>query len=445
MIEVCGVGGYSEVGRNMTAVKIDDEVVIFDMGLHLDSYIDYTQDEDIVKINVDELRKVGAIPDDNVIEKWKDDIKAIVISHAHLDHVGALIFMVNQYQDVPIYCSPYTAEVIKAIQDDEKIRIKNPIKVIPINGNRDISDKIKLEFMPITHSIPHTVIAILHTKDGIIMYANDFKLDEHPTMGNKPDYKKLEALGKKGVKLLIMDSLGSSRKMKTPSESVAKEMLRDVLLDTPSEKKAIVVTTFSSHIARLRSIVNFGQKMGRKVVFLGRSLSKYTKAAENIGLINFSKNVEIVKYRKQVKNMIKKMFKKGIHKYLIVVTGHQGEPKSVLSRMIRKDIPFKFKQEDHVIFSSSVIPSPVNIENRQKMEELLHLQRVRIFKDIHVSGHASLEDHRYMLNMLKPKNFIPTHGGKDIVKGAVDLAVEKGYKLGKNVHVLHDGKFLKIQ
>ena len=445
MIEICAVGGYSEIGKNMTAVKIDDEVVILDMGLHLDSYIKYTEDEDFERVfSAKELLKVGAIPDDAVINKWKDKVKAIAATHAHLDHVGALIFLANKY-NAPILATPFTTEVVKTISKDEKIEIKNKIITMNVNSIYHISDNLKIEFINMTHSVPQTVMIALHTKYGVLIYANDFKFDNHPVIGKKPNYKRLEELGKKGVLALICDSTGAKRDIKTPSEIVAKEMLRDVLLGVNSKGKAVIVTTFSSHIARLKSIVEFGRKMQRKVVFLGRSLYKYSNAAENSGLVHFSKEAKIVKYSSKIKKELRKIEKKGYHKYLLVVTGHQGEKKATLSRMITGELPFKFEPEDHVIFSCTVIPSEVNIENRRRIEEMLKEQGIRMFKDIHVSGHASREDLRDLINLVKPKHIIPAHGEPDMKDALASLAVEKGYEKGKTVHIIHNGDMLSLK
>lgn len=440
MIEICAVGGYDEIGKNMTAVKVDDEAVIIDMGLHLDSYIKYTEEEeeDIIEISADELTKVGAIPNDKVIKDWKDEVKAIIPTHAHLDHVGALIFLSNKY-NAPILCTPFTAEVIKAISKDEKIKLKNDVKVLNANSIYYISDKVKVEFINMTHSTPQTVMVAVHTPEGIVLYANDFKFDSHPTLGKKPNYKRLEELGKEGVKVLICDCTRAKQPIKTPSELVAKEMLRDVMLGVDSKGKAVIVTTFASHLARLKSVIEFGKKMNRKIVFLGRSLAKYTQAGENVGLINFSKEVEIVKFGKQIKKRVKQIEKSGKEKYLLVVTGHQGEPKSTLSKMIRGDIPFKFNSEDHVIFSCTVIPSEINIQNRADAEKKLREYGVRIFRDIHASGHASREDLRDLINLVMPEHIIPAHGEADMKEALMDLAIEKGYKKGKTVHLVHDG------
>jgi len=378
------------------------------MGIHLESYIKYTEDEDIIKVEPSELIKVGAIPDITKIEKWKNNVKAIIPTHAHLDHLGAVPYLSNNY-DALILGTPFTIAVLKTILRDEGIIIKNKIRKLTPNSVFQLSKNLKIEFINMTHSTPQTVMAALHTKYGIILYANDFKFDRFPTLGEKPNYKRLKELGKKGVLCLILDSTYSQSYTKTPSESVAKEMLRDVLLGTGNRGKAVFVTTFSSHIARLRSIVECGQKMNRKVVFLGRSLSKYCKASESIGIAKFS-DVEIVKYRNDIKRTSRKICKRGIEKYLVVLTGHQGEPKAALSRIVNGELGFKFNPDDHVVFSCKTIPTPTNIENRRILEEKLKNQHVRIFTDIHVSGHAAREDSRDLIELAKPKHIIPAHG-----------------------------------
>ena len=439
MIEIRAIGGYNCIGKNMTAIKVDDDVVILDMGLHLDNYIRYTEqeEEDIIKISTADLLRAGAIPDDSVIHDWRHKVKAIIPTHAHLDHVGALIFLAHKY-DAPILCTPFTKEVIKAIASDEEIKIKNHIKTLNVNSIYHISDDLKVEFINMTHSTPQTVMVALHTKEGVILYANDFKFDNHPTIGKKPDYAKLKHLGDKGVLALICDSTGAKRDIKTPSEMVAKEMLKDVMLGTGNKDKAVIVTTFASHLARLKSIVEFGKKMNRKIVFLGRSLAKYVKAGENVGLINFSKDVEIVSFGSKIKKKLRHIEKSGRSSYLLVVTGHQGEPKATLSKMVDNQMPFKFFPEDHVIFSCTVIPSKINIENRERIEMKLKSHHVRIFKDIHASGHASREDLRDLINLVRPKHIIPAHGEEDMKKALAELAIEKGYASNK-VHLIKDG------
>ncbi|NQV08322.1 RNase J family beta-CASP ribonuclease [Candidatus Woesearchaeota archaeon] len=442
MIEIRAVGGYNEVGRNMTAIKVDDEVVILDMGIHIENYINYTEDEDFVFVDVKEMIKVDAVPDITTIDDWKDKVKVIVPTHAHLDHVGAIPFLANNFK-APLLCSPYTAEVIKTILKEDKIKLNNRINVLNTNSIYQISENLKIEFINMTHSVPDTVMVAVHTKYGVIVYANDFKFDMNPTLGEKPNMKRLEELGKKGILALIVESTYSRFDRKTESESVAREKLKDVMLGTDTRGKAVIVTTFSSHIARMKSIVEFGRKMNRKIVFMGRSLSKYSEAAENIDLVNFSKQVEMAKYGNQIKRMLKKITKEGKEKYLMVVTGHQGEPKATLSKMSAGIFKFWFEPGDIVIFSSSVIPTETNRKNREILEGKLSEYDVEIFRDIHVSGHAAGRDIKELINIVKPNHIIPAHGSKNMTNSLADIA--KGLKYKKeNIHILNNGQKINI-
>jgi len=442
MIEIYAVGGYNEVGKNCTAIDIDGEVIIIDLGIQLENYIKLTQDEDIVKVDAEKLMDVGAVPDISVLDYIKNRVKAIVISHGHLDHVGAVPYIVNKFK-ADIVCAPYTAEIIKSLLNDDRIKINNKINVVNINSFYKISNNIKIEFIHITHSIPHTALVAIHTKEGIILYANDFKLDLYPVLGKGPNFKRLKEIGQKNVIALIVESTYANDARKMPSESVARDMLKDVLFGINNKDDLIIVTTFSSHIARLKSIIEFGKKLNRNIVFLGRSLAKYVKAAENINLVNFSKDIEIVKYSRQIEKKLKKI-DKSRKKYLLVVTGHQGEPKSVLCRITKGDLKFKLNNNDNVIFSCRTIPTPTNIENRDALENELRQMGVRIFKDIHQSGHAAREDLRDFIRLIKPKNIIPAHGHEEMKRGLASLATEIGYKIDKNVFIIKDGQKVRL-
>ena len=190
MIEIYAVGGYNEVGKNCTAVNIDGEVIIIDLGIHLENYIKLTEDEDLVKINAEKLMKVGAIPDISVLNHIKNNVKAIVISHAHLDHVGAVPYIADKF-DAPVVCGPYTAEIIRSILKEDRIKFDNEIKTVNIGSRYEVSNNITIEFIHITHSIPQSALVAVHTKYGVILYANDFKLDMHPTLGKTSDYKEI--------------------------------------------------------------------------------------------------------------------------------------------------------------------------------------------------------------------------------------------------------------
>ena len=443
-LEVYTIGGYHEVGKNMTAVKYNNEIIILDMGIHLPNYITLTEEEaeDVTRFSEDELRESEVVPDDSFLMQWKDQVKAIVPTHAHLDHVGAIPYLAKNY-DCPVICTPFTAEVIKAICKDEKIKLQNQIKVLNSNSKLKISENIDIEFIHVTHSTPQTVMILVNTPEGKILYANDFKFDNFPTIGSKPNYKRLKELAEEDIKLLIVDTLYADKPSKTPGENIAADMLKDVLIETESFGKAVIVTTFSSHLARLKTIVKLGKQMGRKIVFLGRSMSKYIGAGENIGLVEFSKEGELVKFKREVRRKLRDIARIGAHKYMIICTGHQGEPKAVLSRIVNKEMQFKLMQGDHVVFSCNVIPTDINIEAREKLENKLKSYGVRIFKGAHVSGHAAREDLRELLMMVKPKKIIPSHSEKDVAKEVAGLAEELGYTK-EDVLVVGNGKKISL-
>jgi ribonuclease J len=441
MIEIFALGGYNEVGKNMTLVRVDGEAVILDMGLHMESYINYADSrEDVTGISTNALIQNNIVPDFSKILQFKKEVKAIIPTHAHLDHLGAVPFLAKQF-DAPVIATPFTVEVLNSILEDDKFQFSNPVKILNINSTLKLTKNLSVEFINSTHSTPQTVMVALHTKYGVILYANDFKFDEFPTFGMKTNIEKLREFGQEhNVLALIVDSTYANYERKTPSESVAREMLRDVMLGTDTKGRCIIATTFSSHIARLKSIIEFGKQMNRKIVLLGRSLNRYVTAAENINLVDFSKDIKMVKYGHQIRRELKAIEDDGKEKYLLVVTGHQGEPESTLSKIATGKIKFSLAKEDFVIFSCTTIPTPVNFENRKILEEHLHHFKLRIFKDIHVSGHASREDLRDMINLVEPRHIIPAHGDIKMRTGLFQLAGEMGYDTERFVHLLRDGQ-----
>jgi ribonuclease J len=439
-LQVIPVGGFSEVGRNCTLVKVDDEAVILDMGLHMDNYITYTGDDDRDDLaekdmSTEGLMKVNAVPNLNHIKDVIQQVKAIVIGHAHLDHIGAVPFMANKFPNADIHGTRYTIEVLKEMLRSDGTRFKNKLVGHAPNSTFVVSKNIKVELVHMTHSIPQTASIVLHTPYGKVVYAVDFKLDNAPVLGEKPNYKRLEELGKEGVKVLIMDSLYSHMSTKCPSESIAREMLKDVLLGVHSKGNAIVVTTFSSHIARLNTIIDLGKKMKRNVYLVGRSFDKYVMAAKRANVIDLTKKAQMVKFGGQVKAFFKKV--KNPEKCLFIVTGHQAEPGSILPRMVFQEL-YEFKEQDNVVFSCSVIPVENNIINRQNLDAELKRRKVRIFTDVHVSGHAYREDHRELIRIVNPEFIIPCHAEEPKLLLTRELAVEMGYK-PEDVLIAKDG------
>ncbi len=440
--EICAVGGFSRTEGNSIAIKVGEEVVILDMGLSMEDYIRFTEDlEDVSTKTYKDLLKAHAVPNYRFISDWKEKVIAIIPSHGHLDHVGGVPFAGPLFPNAQVISTPYTIEILRSILDDEKLRIPNRIVATNLNSSYKLSETMRVEFVNVTHSIPHTAILVLHTPVGKIVYANDFKLDDRPVLGKKPNYERLKQVGKEGVEVLVMNCLYAHKHQKCPSESVAKQMLKDVMLSVNSKGKAMIVTTFSSHIARLKSIIEMGKKLNRKIVFFGRSLDKYVRAAERINLVQFSRDIIILRHRDKVNKMLRRIQREGRGKYLIVCTGHQGEPRSILSRITRGELDFTFQGGDIIVFSCQVIPVPTNIENREKLENALQQKNVRIFRDVHVSGHGALEDHRDLLEMIKPKHIIPIHAENEKAIMIAEFAATLGFR---NTHVMQDGKRLVL-
>src|SRR3989338_6915458 len=255
VIKIHTIGGYNEVGKNMTALEVDEDVILFDAGLFLPAIVGVSERERIPTEKG--MRNLGALPDDIYLEKHglRQKVRAILISHAHLDHVGAVPYIAPRY-NVPVIGTPFTMEVLKVLMEDSNQKINNRIIPIVLNGSYNLrgkSNTYKIEFINITHSTLQSAILAVHSPYCIVMYANDYKLDNTPVLGDKPNYSRLKELSKIGIKALVVDCLYAPDDRKTPSEKIAKGLLEDVLFTTDNKKSGIVITTFSSHIADRKS------------------------------------------------------------------------------------------------------------------------------------------------------------------------------------------------
>ena len=441
------IGGYNEVGKNMTIIELADDAIILDSGFFMPAIVEMQEQEQQQSYSEKKLRANSALPDDILVQRLglRNKVRAILLGHAHLDHIGAIPYTSYRY-DAPVVGTPFTIAVLKRIMDDEKIKIPN--KIAPVNPNSSFTIKGKkrsyqAEFINTTHSTIQTSMVAIHTPEGVVLYANDFKLDNTPVMGLPPNYKALQSIAKEGVKVLIVDSLYSGENKKTPSEKVARALVEEVLLTIKNEKHAIFVSTFSSHIARIKSIVDFSKKLGRDVYVLGRSMNKYLSAANEVGMCPFRRDIQIGSYKRQVETILKKV-QKNREKSLVICTGHQGEPGSILDRLSRKMLPFEFTQNDNVVFSSKTIPVPVNIANKENLDKKLRKSGARLFNDVHVSGHGGREDLRDLVSVVNPENIIPSHGSTQQLTPMIELAREMGFKSGKECHLMQDGQSLKL-
>lgn len=445
-MKIHAVGGYDEVGKNMTALQYGEDVILFDAGIYLPAVVGVAERE---KIPTEKgMRNLGALPDDTYLEEknLRDKVRAIVVSHAHLDHIGALPYIAPRYK-CPVLGTPYSIEVMKVLMKDNNQSIPNRLIPVRLGSSYKIKGKSAeylIEMINITHSTIESAIVAVHTPEGVVLYANDYKLDNSPILGQKPDYNKLKFLAKKGVKALIVDCLYAPDDRKTPSEKIARSLLEDVMFNKIDRNSGIVVTTFSSHIARLSTISEFGKKLRREVVFVGRSLAKYTQAAKNIGKGQFTKEVRVFTYKRQVEKALERI-NKNKNRYLLVCTGHQGEPGSILDRISRNQFNFKLSNQDNVVFSSKTIPTPQNEESRRQLEERLNKFHPKIYDNIHVSGHGGREDLRDLIKLTAPQHVIPSHGDLSKTTAGAKLAVEMGYVMDKTVHLMSNGSLLNLQ
>jgi len=394
------------------------------------------------------LREFGAIPDDRILDKlgWRNKVRAIFISHAHLDHVGGVPHLANRYPQATIYATPFTMKVLEAILEDDKLKIKNRLKTINPDSTQVIkgkSDTYKVDFVHTTHSTIHCVFPVLHTKEGAFFYGLDLKFDNYPTMGKPPNYTKMKEIGKRGVNVLMVDALYSRTEEKPGGEIIAKHLLEDAFSKLRGKDSAFFITTFSSHIERLNNIVKFAERTNRQIVFLGRSLSKYVEAAAKANACPFKNKVKLIKYAKQRDAFLKKLEKER-GRYFVVCTGHQAEENSILDRITKGSTPFSFKPGDNLIFSSSIIPVSINILARERMDKKLRKIGVKLQTNVHVHGHGSREDLRTIIEFLKPKHVIPAHGSLQQETPFIDLASEFGYRLGETAHLSSNGKLLKL-
>ncbi len=438
-IGIIAVGGYNEMGRNMTGVRIDKDIIVLDMGLQLDR-VQIHEDVEIDKMHSMELIKMGAIPDDTIMNEAGGNVRAIICTHGHLDHIGAISKLAHRYK-APIIATPYTAELVKhEISDEKKFRVTNEVIPLRLGGIYKLTPDIQIEFIRIQHSIVDSAFAAIHTPDGVVLYASDFKLDRTPTLQEAPDFKRLRKLGDEGVKAMITESTNSGLSGKTPSEQIAKDLVRDVLLGTEETESGVIITTFSSHVARINAIIQAAEEMDRIPVLLGRSMERYLSIAEKMKYIKFPENLEVHGNRNAVEKALKRISQDGKKKYLPIVTGHQGEPDSILTRIANGETQFRIEPGDKVIFSANTIPSPMTMANRHALEIKLKMAGARIYENVHVSGHASKEDHWELLRMVNPEQVIPSHGNMVMHSHYVELAEDAGYVFGDTVHIMRNGE-----
>lgn len=437
-MKVYTLGGFNEVGKNMVAVEVDNEIVIFDMGYQMEEVVEH--EGEVEELTTTETIEIEAIPKDKQIMDQKEKVKGIVIGHGHLDHCGAVPKLAGTY-DCPIIATPYSMRVIERLIDEDRKDLNNELMEMEAGDTLSLSPKLELEFVNITHSIPGTVVSVLNTKEGKFVYGNDFKLDDEPTLGEKPDYKRFRELGNESVKVFTPGTTRIFEEGTCGSEKEVQIELKHVLDKAYSSGGAVLVSTFSSHIARLRNIIK-ANKGRRKILMVGRSLKEYTKSAEKEDLIDLS-DIEVRSWREEVEEIFEEV-SNNKEKYLVICTGNQGERRAILSRIARDEYPLKLDENDQVIFSSETIPTPINKSNRYVLEKHLKEKGTRFYRKVHASGHALREDHRDLLKMIDPDNVIPCHGETERLASYASMAMEEGYRINESVHISQNGNIIEV-
>ena len=382
-LKVIPIGGFGEIGKNMLLLQYGDSIIVIDAGLMF-------PDGDMLGIDF-------VIPDISYLLANKDKVKALILTHGHEDHIGALQYILKDL-NVPIYGTSLTLGLVE--KKLEEFRLKANLNKIKPNETINIGP-FTIETFRQTHSIPDTIGLAITTPIGLIVISGDFKLDQTPIDGNPPDFNKLVELGERGVLALFCDSTNVEQPGITPSESLVKSTFEGIFSST---KSRIFLVTFASNFHRIQQAIDMASKFGRKVAIAGKSLINNIEVATKLGYLHIPENILI--NIKDVNNLPDE-------KVLVLTTGSQGEPYSALSLLTNHSYKQLFlKPGDTVILSTKPIPG--NEIMVYKMVDQLFRKGVEVIygKDagVHVSGHAAQEEIKMFINLLKPKYLIPYHG-----------------------------------
>jgi ribonuclease J len=412
------LGGLSEIGKNMMILEYEDDIIIVDAGLMFPG-------EEMLGIDL-------VIPDISYLLDKKDKVRGIVITHGHEDHIGALPFILPQL-DVPVYSTKLTQGLISVKVKEHRANNEPKLKVVP-PGSQVMLGKFRVEFFPVCHSIPDSSGLIIHTPVGIIVHSGDFKLDYTPVDGRSTDLSRLAQLGAQGVLLLLSDSTYAEIPGYTPSEKVVGESLDRIMAEASGR---VIVTTFSSLISRIQQVVNSAAKYDRRVFIVGRSMSDTARMAIELGYLNVPDGIM---------GRLEELHNLPQNKIVLVTTGSQGEPTSALVRMLNKDNrQVHIVKGDTVIISATPVPGNEALINRTV--DTLFKRGAQVYYDkvaqVHVHGHGSQEELKLLLNLVRPKFFMPIHGEFRHLSFHAKLAKSVGIP-EDNIFLMEDGNILEL-
>ncbi|MBM3659278.1 MAG: ribonuclease J [Actinobacteria bacterium] len=385
-VRIVFLGGLGEIGRNCFCLEVDGRILVVDCGLMF-------PDADMPGIDL-------VLPDFTYLRDNADRVEGVVLTHGHEDHVGALAYLLRDVS-APIYGSALCLGLAR--NRIEEAGLLGRTTLVPVeDGDRIDIGPFDVEFVPIAHSVPHAFATAYRTPAGTILHTGDFKLDLTPFDGRMTDLPRLGQIAGEGVKVLLSDSTNAERPGYTPSETTVGPVIRDILRDYPD--KRVIVASFSSHLHRVAQVVEAARSCGRKVAFVGRSMLQNTAFARDLGMLDLPESDTI-----DVDEVAR--FAPG--EVVVVCTGSQGEPMSALALMAaREHKHLKVSEDDVVIISAHAIPG--NEHNVGRVIDSLYRAGAEVIHDknapVHVSGHASQEELKFMLALVRPEWFVPVHG-----------------------------------
>ena len=417
-LKIIPLGGLDEIGKNITVFEYGNEIVLVDCGLEF-------PEDDMLGVDL-------VIPDVTYLEKNKEKIKGLVVTHGHEDHIGAIPYVLKQI-NIPIYATRLTVGLIKNKLEEHKLLAST--KLVTVEQGQTINfGNIKVEFIRSSHSIPDSVMLAIHTPVGVVLHTGDFKVDFTPIDDKIMDLGRIAELGNKGVLALMSDSTNSERKGYTMSERTIGDVF-DRLFQ--NNKKRIVVATFASNVHRVQQIVNSAEKYGRKIAVCGRSMINMIETAREIGYINAPENMFIDI------DMIKNYTDDQL---VIITTGSQGETMSALTRMAAGEHKkVVITPNDMVIISATPIPGNEKLVSNV-INDLMQIGAEVIYsalENVHVSGHACQEEQKLIISLAKPKYFMPVHGEYRQLRAHAETAKEMGIP-AENIFILENGKTLEL-
>ncbi len=417
-LRIIPLGGLSEIGKNMTVIEYEDDIIVIDAGLMF-------PEEEMLGIDL-------VIPDINYLLEKREKVRGIVITHGHEDHIGALPYLLPQL-NVPVYSTKLTQGLISVKLKERKALSGAKLNVIPSNGQFTLG-KFKIEFFPVCHSIPDAVGLIIHTPIGAIVHSGDFKLDYTPVSGKPTDLSRLAQLGAQGVLLLLSDSTYAELPGYTPSERIVGETLDHIMADAPGR---VIITTFSSLVSRFQQVIDAAAKHHRRVFIVGHSMSDTVRMALDLGYLNAPDGILA---------RLDELKKMPHEKVVLLTTGSQGEPTSALVRIANRDHrQVHILRGDTIVISATPIPGNEGLINRTV--DNLFKQGAQVLYNkvaqVHVHGHASQEELKLLLNLVKPKFFVPVHGEYRHLSLHTKLAHSVGVPKD-NTFVLEDGDVLEL-